>query len=121
MSELSDRNRRSLAERQHWPAGAIDRCVRLERRHPGWSVWWLPACTNPGWERPAGYTASWGGEWLPGGDTMRRAPEDGVARKPRVFAVTVAALEGRIAAMDERIEAKREQERRTWASMRSFF
>lgn len=42
MTALPDpeRNREILAERGHWPPGALDHCRDLERRHPGWHAWW---------------------------------------------------------------------------------
>lgn len=55
--EMLARNRRLMAERRGWPAGALEVCERLDREHPGWSVWWRFATTEPGIEHPAGYVA----------------------------------------------------------------
>lgn len=55
--ELLGSNRRLLAERQGWPAGALEACEGLDRKHSGWSVWWRAECTVPGLEHPAGYVA----------------------------------------------------------------
>lgn len=46
-----------LSERLHWPDGARDTCIRLERDHPGWYVAWLNENTIKGFEQPAGFWA----------------------------------------------------------------
>lgn len=38
--ELRERNRELLAERLHWPKGALEVTRRLEAVNPGTSVWW---------------------------------------------------------------------------------
>jgi hypothetical protein len=57
--ELRRKNRPILAERLHWPDGAVQACADLEERHPGWRVWWLGENSSPGWELPAGFSASY--------------------------------------------------------------
>lgn len=52
-------NRRLMAERRGWPGGVLDTCERLDREHPGWSVWWQMESTVPGFEHPAGFLADW--------------------------------------------------------------
>lgn len=67
MSELADKNRRILAAR--WPAGRLKTCEDLEAEHPGWSLWWSPGNTVPGFERPAGFLATRGdGQEVRGAD-----------------------------------------------------
>jgi hypothetical protein len=56
-SDLARKNQRILAERQQWPAGALQACMNLENRFPGWHVSWLEENTATGFERPAGYWA----------------------------------------------------------------
>jgi hypothetical protein len=53
--ELAWRNRRVLAERLHWPAGALEDCERLDPLYPRWSITWSPGNTVRGFERPAGF------------------------------------------------------------------
>ena len=48
-------NMRIFAKRLSWPAGALQACWDLEKRHPGWLVSWLGENTFAGFERPAGY------------------------------------------------------------------
>jgi hypothetical protein len=48
-------NQRILAERLHWPNGAVQACQELEDRHPGWYLTWY---ATPGWKRPAGFCAT---------------------------------------------------------------
>lgn len=78
---LAARNRRILAERLGWPAGALQECERLEREHPGWHVSWLPENTTPRFERPEGW---WG-------------VYDGTHHRVEVFRPTAAALKKRMA------------------------
>ncbi|GGL21584.1 hypothetical protein [Mangrovihabitans endophyticus] len=40
--ELGRRNRRLIAERLHWPDGALEACERIDRCHPGWMSTWAP-------------------------------------------------------------------------------
>lgn len=51
-------NRRILAERLDWPAGALDACERIEPEHPGWSIFYCGPNTVPGFEKPAGFWAT---------------------------------------------------------------
>lgn len=48
-----DRNRRLLAERLHWPEGALAQCQALEADFPDWIVFWtsggLPRNPDPGY------------------------------------------------------------------------
>jgi hypothetical protein len=55
------KNQAILAERQRWPEGALQACLDLQDRNPGWHVSWLIENTTPGWERPAGFWASHSG------------------------------------------------------------
>lgn len=57
--ERKRNNQRILAEAQRWPEGVLQACADLEDRHPGWHVSWMNANTTPGWERPAGFYASY--------------------------------------------------------------
>lgn len=56
-AQLAWANRRLLAERLDWPEGALEACEDIEPRHPGWSLFWAPANTVPGFEKAAGYWA----------------------------------------------------------------
>lgn len=60
---LAWRNRRLLAERQSWPAGAVEACEQLEVTHRRWSFSWRAENTVKGFERPEGYYATTGGTW----------------------------------------------------------
>lgn len=75
---LAVSNRRAIAERTGWPAGALQACEEFDARHPGWFVTWSAANTTPGWERPAGYTA------------MRF---DSTAARDGIFRWSIAALD----------------------------
>jgi hypothetical protein len=55
---LAVNNRRVIAERCHWPAGALQACEEFDARHPGWFVMWSPANTTRGFDCPAGYRAA---------------------------------------------------------------
>lgn len=73
-------NQRLIAERTGWPDGALEACIDLEDRHPGWNVSWMGENVTPGWERPAGFYAS--------------HPTSGhVVEKIEAFAATAAELE----------------------------
>jgi hypothetical protein len=78
--ERAWRNRRLLAERWHWPTGAVQECEWIEREHPEWSPWWQQA--NAWAQKAEGYYA-------------RRYGEDG-PRYPEPYGVTPLEL---IAAM----------------------
>jgi hypothetical protein len=52
---LERSNRRVLAERLGWPAGALEECEQLDAAYPGWSITWSPGNTVRGFERPAGF------------------------------------------------------------------
>lgn len=41
--ELARRNRMIISVRTGWPDDALETCERLDREHPGWSVWWRRA------------------------------------------------------------------------------
>lgn len=117
---LAEHNRIISAERAHWPADALATCERLEREHPGWSVWWLAENQVKGWERPAGYCASRRDHWLVGGDKLRRSPEDGVRRNLKVFSDDPRTLAVRIDRMMERVAEEQEREQRLWQAVRKF-
>jgi hypothetical protein len=55
--QMAVRNREILAKRLGWPGGVLAACLDLERRFPGWDVFWLRENTIKGWERPAGFSA----------------------------------------------------------------
>jgi hypothetical protein len=57
--DLRASNRRILAERLHWPDGALQACVELEGRHPGWDVSWSHENTIKGFEHPARFSANY--------------------------------------------------------------
>jgi hypothetical protein len=57
--QLRRKNRAVLAVRQHWPEGALQACQDLEEQHPGWYVSWRGENTTPGFERPAGFYATY--------------------------------------------------------------
>ncbi len=50
---LAHANRRVIAERCHWPAGALADCERINARHPGWWITWSAAYRYS--SRPAGF------------------------------------------------------------------
>jgi hypothetical protein len=58
-SDLMRKNQRILADRQHWPEGALQACVDLEDHNPGWYVSWLSENVTSGFERPAGFWATY--------------------------------------------------------------
>lgn len=106
MTGLARTNRRTVARRTGWPAGALAECERLDDVHPGWLAWWLPENRARGWERPAGFSAARNTGGLVGGNELRREPEDGVRRTPNVFGPGIDELAGRIAAAEARIAAQ---------------
>lgn len=113
------RNRRLIARRTGWPAGALAECERLDAALPDWSVWWLPETRWPDWLRPAGFAAfREGGPGLVGGDELRRGREDHVRRRPRVWGPDVAQLLARIAAAEKRVAAVIADDERLVASIR---
>jgi hypothetical protein len=77
---LRRKNREIISERLRWPDGALQACVALEDRHPGWQVSWMGESATPGFERPAGFHASY-------------RDEDEVFHKPEAFAPTAEELE----------------------------
>lgn len=107
MTDLRWRNRRVLARRGGWPAGALAECERLDVEYPGWHFWWLTENVFPGWERPAGFAAHLPTACLVGADELRRLPEDGVEREPWVFGPDVATVVRKIGFVGERL-AERE-------------
>lgn len=56
-AELAWNNRRVLAERLKWPAGALETCEEIERKYPGWSLFWMSENKAMGFERVAGFSA----------------------------------------------------------------
>lgn len=44
---FAERNREILAERSHWPDGALDTVRFIESKYAGWHVWW----TDRPWRR----------------------------------------------------------------------
>lgn len=67
---IASRNRRLIAERGGWPAGAAEACERFEADHPGLRAYWFPENVTPGWERRAGFYA-WREGDQPGHNTYR--------------------------------------------------
>ena len=60
--ELLAKNRRLLAQREHWPDGALQGCEQVDADHPGWATWWRRA---DGWTPAAGFYAQRHGETGP--------------------------------------------------------
>lgn len=118
--DLARRNRVVVAERCGWPHGTVEVCEWLEQQYPGWRVSWLDANDIRGWERPAGWCATRDDVSLPGGDELRRLPEDGVPRDPYVFGASVAELTERITVMAGRIavQAAEREALMRWAHSR---
>jgi hypothetical protein len=57
VQQRSWRNRRLIAERLRWPAGALATCEMLDRRIRAWTFSWAPASKYTGFERAAGFFA----------------------------------------------------------------
>lgn len=113
--ERQHRNRRIIAERLSWPARALDVCEGMDRLYPGWTAWWDDAHPGPSrWAHPARYSASRHDVSIEGGDPMR---SDGIRRHPTVYGETVAELRAAIEAMQARIDAQEELDRRVTAWM----
>lgn len=113
--EMAARSREALAERQGWPSGVLPTCVGLERGHPGWDVMWLPENRSKGFEREAGFAATRLDATLEDADELRPGRPH---QQPRVFAADPVELVAKMAAMDERIAAAVEADRRQWRVMR---
>jgi hypothetical protein len=62
---LYENNRRLLAERGGWPAGALDGVRAVEKACPGWTATWFGDWRIPGFERVAGFYA-----WRTGRDPL---------------------------------------------------
>jgi hypothetical protein len=56
-------NRRVIAERLDWPAGAADACEAIERDYPRWSAFWV-AGDLPPWSARRGYRAVAQRHWV---------------------------------------------------------
>lgn len=82
-----ERNREILAERGHWPDGALASCRQLESRCPGWHCWWS--------ERP----------WRRDGDVPDGpafgASRTGAGLMDSLYAVTPGELAEKIRAAEE--------------------
>lgn len=61
--EVVMRNRELIAERCGWPPDALQACLDVEAKRPGWKVWWAPENRRPGFESPEGYHATTGNHW----------------------------------------------------------
>lgn len=92
--DLAGRNRRVIAERTGWPAGALEACEQLAAEFPGRAVDWFPEwrIATPGFDRDEGFYAWWRGDdpgyWLPGS-----GPGRGVyVRRPEVYGADAEAL-----------------------------
>lgn len=118
-ADLAKRNRRTLARRSGWPAGALAECERLDLAYPGWTFAWLHANHDPEWARPAGFGARRLEGRLAGGDELRRGPDDGVARVPWCFGPDIPTLERKILRVEEKIAAREAEveEERAWARL----
>lgn len=57
--ETIRQNRRLIAERLHWPDGALEACEQLESEHPGFEVAWFGEnrSARPEFNKPAGFYA----------------------------------------------------------------
>jgi hypothetical protein len=113
--QMAVRNRELIAERCGWPDGILPTCVELERQHPGWDVGWLPENRIKGFEREAGFVATRLGATLEDSDELRPGRPH---QQPRVFAADPVGLVAKMAAMEERIAAAVEADRRQWRVMR---
>lgn len=109
---LAEYNRRLIAERTGWPAGAVEMCEALEAEHWPWDLWWVPTTTIAGKLWPQGWTATRHDACLPGADEMRPGPPDGISRYPCVYGQTVAELVFKMALMEERVA--QDQHQREW-------
>ena len=88
--EVQERNRELLAERLHWPDGALAACRELEAAYPDYSAYW-----GRGWcARQPGYYAS----------------RTDNSRTPTLYGATADEL-GKILAAD----AARQSSRGPWA------
>jgi hypothetical protein len=54
---MAERNRELIAERLHWPPGALDSIRAIEAACPGHEAAWFGDWTVPGFERAAGFYA----------------------------------------------------------------
>jgi hypothetical protein len=73
-----ERNREILAERGHWPPGALAAVRELEQRNPGWYAWW----TARPWRRDGK---------VPNGPAFGAAPVNG-RRPDSLYAETPGEL-----------------------------
>jgi hypothetical protein len=112
VTDLWQRNRRVMARRAGWPAGALAECERLDVEHPGWRFYWFTENRITGWERPAGFAARLPSAGLAGADELRRLPEDNVCRDPHVFGPDVATVVRKIGFVEQQVaerDASRER------------
>jgi hypothetical protein len=109
---LPAQNRRIIAERTGWPAGAVEMCERVEAEHPPWDLWWIPETMIAGKRWPQGWTATRTDADLPHADEMRPGRPDGISRHPCVYGETLVELLAKMAAMDERVA--QDQHQREW-------
>ncbi|BEL06073.1 hypothetical protein Q0Z83_042640 [Actinoplanes sichuanensis] len=110
---LAWKNRRLMAQRLPYPAGALDSCERFDRDHPFWSASWMPPNLGRGSDRPAGFGARRTDYVrLRRCDDFRRGEPDDVPRQPWAFGETIDALEHRVAEMEALIAAEAELSRR---------
>lgn len=110
---LAWRNRRLMAQRLPYPAGALELCEQFDRDHPWWSTSWMPPNLVKGWERPAGFGARRTDHVrLRRCDDFRRGEPDDVPRQPWAFGETITALEHRVAEMEALIASEADLARR---------
>lgn len=56
--DLAWKNRRTIAERLHWPEGALEACEQIEQDHPEWYPNWS-AGGWPIYQEPGFYALRW--------------------------------------------------------------
>lgn len=93
MTALADRNRRVMAKRLRWPAGAVETCERLERKHPGWCVSWMAAWPVKGFQRRGGFYA-WRAEDCP----LVKDGQGGYVKRRELYGADAAAITRKMAA-----------------------
>lgn len=92
---LADRNRRLIAERLDWEAGAVEECERMEREFPGFDVAWFAESVSedPAFNRPAGFYA-----WRTG-DQPGQMWSDGWHGRQEWYGVTIDNLRAQLASL----------------------
>lgn len=91
---LARRNQVILAERLHWPDGALRACWELENRFPGWHVSWMRDWPVEGFERTAGFYA-WRADHRP----LVKTGMGGYVRRRELYGADAAAIAAELARM----------------------